>query len=192
MPAAPPARPGVFSIKNPTPPEQIKPAPDVKPISDDRLASIERLVGTDLPDVLDAFDRAPELGPPPAESGLTPEVADRVAQSTVKVEVRACGRLQDGSGSVLGPDLVVTNAHVVAGAEDVVVDRHPDGAPFAATVVAFDPNRDLAVLSVPGLGRDVLPTAEATPGGVGAVFGHPGGGPLELSPFQLVTLRLAR
>lgn len=39
------ARPGVFSIKNPSPAEQIKVAPDVKPVTDDRLAQIERLVG---------------------------------------------------------------------------------------------------------------------------------------------------
>jgi len=32
-------------MKNPSPPEQIKPAPDVRPITDDRLAQIERLVG---------------------------------------------------------------------------------------------------------------------------------------------------
>ncbi|UJR86495.1 hypothetical protein [Sandaracinus amylolyticus] len=44
-PATPPARPGVFSMKNPTPAEQIKSTVDVKPVVDDRLASIERLVG---------------------------------------------------------------------------------------------------------------------------------------------------
>ncbi len=158
---------------------------DALPPPPDSLRSIERLVGTELPDVLDAFDRAPSLGPPPAESGLTPEVADQVAQATVKVEARSCGRLQDGSGAVLGPDLVVTNAHVVAGAEDVVVERHPDGAPVAAVVVAFDPNRDLAVLSVPGIDRAPLVLGDAEAGEVGAVFGHPGGGELELSPFQV-------
>ena len=158
---------------------------DVLPSPPDSLRSIERLVGTELPDVLDAFDRAPELGPPPAESGLTPELAERVATSTVKVEARACGRLQDGSGAVIADDLVVTNAHVVAGAEDVIVERHPDGEPVAATVVAFDANRDVAVLAVPGIERAPLPLVEATPGEVGAVFGHPGGGPLELSPFAV-------
>ena len=158
---------------------------EVLPSPPDSLRSIERLVGTELPDVLDAFDRAPELGPPPAESGLSAEVAERVATSTVKVEARACGRLQDGSGAVVGADLIVTNAHVVAGADDVLVERHPDGEPVAATVVAFDPNRDVAVLAVPGIDRPPLPMAEASAGEVGAVFGHPAGGPLELSPFSV-------
>lgn len=158
---------------------------EILPKPPDSLRSIERLVGTELPDVLDAFQQAPELGAPPAESGLTPELAEAVAASTVKVEARACGRLQDGSGALLADDLVVTNAHVVAGAEDVVVERHPDGEPVAATVVAFDPNRDLAVLSVPGLARAPLRLGDAVQGDVGAVFGHPGGGPLELSPYAV-------
>ena len=157
----------------------------VLPSPPDSLRSIEQLVGTDLPDVLDAFDRAPELGPPPAESGLTPELAERVATSTVKVEARACGRLQDGSGAVVGRGLVVTNAHVVAGADDVIVERHPDGTPVVATIVAFDPNRDVAVLAVPDIDREPLAMGDAAPGSSGAVFGHPGGGPLELSPYSV-------
>ena len=158
---------------------------DVLPSPPESLRSIERLVGTELPDVLDAFQRAPELGPPPAQSGLSPEIADDAARSTVKVEARACGRLQDGSGAVVGPDLVVTNAHVVAGAEDVIVERYPDGQPVAATIVAFDPNRDVALLSVPGLDRPPLDLADVRTGDIGAVFGHPGGGDLELSPYSV-------
>lgn len=158
---------------------------DVLPRPPDSLRSIERLVGSELPHVFDALERAPELGPPPEGSGLSAAVQDAVADSVVKVEARACGRLQDGSGAVLAGDLVVTNAHVVAGAEDVIVERHPDGQPVPATIVAFDPNRDLAVLSVPGIERPALPLGDAAPGAVGGVFGHPGGGPLEVSPFQV-------
>ena len=152
----------------------------------DALRTFERIVGTELPAVLDLFEAAPDLGPPPAESGLTPEVAEQVAASTVKVEAFACGRVQDGSGSVLrDPDLVVTNAHVVAGADEVVVQRYPDGEAITATVVAFDPARDLAVLRADGLSRPPLPMVPAEDGDVGAVFGHPGGGELELSPFEV-------
>jgi S1-C subfamily serine protease len=42
-------------------------------------------------------------------------------------------------------------------------------------VVLFDPERDLAVLRVAGLGAAPLPTAIGTASGTGAVFGHPGG-----------------
>ncbi len=157
------------------------------PTAPNALRTFEQLVGEDFPSVFtDPFAPAPELGPPPEASGLTPALADAVAASTVKVEGLACGRRQDGSGAVLAAeDLVVTNAHVVAGAEEVVVERYPDGESFAAQVVAFDPGRDIAVLSVPGLGRPPLGVADASEGAIGAAFGHPGGGPLELSPFRI-------
>jgi len=152
----------------------------------DALQTLEQIVGTDIPAVIDAFEAAPDLGPPPAESGLSAEVADAVAASTVKVEAFACGRVQDGTGSVLlAPDYVVTNAHVVAGADEVVVERYPDGEAVSAVVVAFDPARDIAVLQADGLSRPTLPMVPAKQGDIGAAFGHPGGGPLELSPFQV-------
>jgi S1-C subfamily serine protease len=55
----------------------------------------------------------------------------------------------------------------------------------AATIVAFDPNRDLAVLAVPDIDREPLALGDAVAGESGAVFGHPGGGPLELSPYSV-------
>jgi S1-C subfamily serine protease len=164
---------------------------DALPDAPDALQDLERLIGPGLPQVLADLEPAPDLGPPPAGSGFTAELQASVAASTVKVEARACGRLQDGSGAVLAPDLVVTNAHVVAGAEDVAVQRQPDGEAVDATVVAFDARRDLAVLSVPGLDRPALPLGDAEEGTVGAVFGFPGGGPLEVSPFQIGSERTA-
>jgi S1-C subfamily serine protease len=65
------------------------------------------------------------------------------------------------------------------------VYRHPDGEAVPATVVAFDPARDIAVLQADGLGRPALPLVAADEGDIGAVFGHPGGGDLTLSPFQV-------
>jgi S1-C subfamily serine protease len=80
---------------------------------------------------------------------------------------------------------VVTNAHVVAGEDETVV--FPErGDDEEATVVAFDSARDLAVLAVPGLERPPLPLVDAERGATGAVLGHPGGGPLEVSPFEVV------
>ena len=81
----------------------------------------------------------------------------------------------------------MTNAHVVAGSKHPTVFRHPDGAELDATVVAFDPDRDIAILNVPGIDRPALPLGGSSfsLGGVGAVFGHPLGGPLTLSPFKV-------
>ena len=59
----------------------------------------------------------------------------------------------EGSGFVISPQHVLTNAHVVAGVTQgqTVITRL--GRTLPATVVLFDPERDLAVLYVPGLRR---------------------------------------
>jgi S1-C subfamily serine protease len=161
---------------------------DHLPRPPDAVLALRQLVGEDVyPRVFESLDAAPDLGPPPAESGLTKETADKVAASTVKVESTACGRIVEGSGSVVGADLIETNAHVVAGGSAVTVVRHPDGVALNAEVVAFDPNRDLAILHVPGIDRPALPVRGSGfgDGGVGAVFGHPLGGPLRLAPFKV-------
>lgn len=155
------------------------------PEAPDALATLRRLVGGDqFPRVFDALQPAPDLGPPPSAPGIPQPVVDHVVRSTVKVEGVACNRIQEGSGFVALPELVVTNAHVVAGQDETVVQRS-DGSEVAATVVAFDPRRDLAVLRVPGLNRAALPLADTDVGGTGAVFGHPGGGPLRVAPFSV-------
>jgi S1-C subfamily serine protease len=85
---------------------------------------------------------------------------------------------------VVGDGLVVTNAHVVAGEDETVVQRS-DGSEVRAQVVAFDPNRDLAVLRASDLDRPALRRSDIGVGGVGAVFGHPGGEELRAAPFQV-------
>ena len=158
---------------------------DRLPPPPDTMDTLRRLLGgQQLPRVFDALVPAPNLGPPPKITNITQAVVDRVVPSTVRVEGTACRRVQDGSGFVVGPDLVVTNAHVVAG-EDATVLQRSDGSEVAATVVAFDPERDLALLRADGLGRPALPLGTIGNGGVGAVFGHPGGGPLRAAPFQV-------
>jgi S1-C subfamily serine protease len=134
--------------------------------------------------VFEGLEPAPDLGPPPEASGLSQAVLDSVVPSTAKVHGIACRRIQDGSGFVIGPELVVTNAHVVAGESDTVIQRS-DGSEVRATVVAFDAARDLAVLRAPGLDRPALGRGDTDPGGTGAVFGHPGGGPLRVAPFEV-------
>ncbi|MEA2497990.1 MAG: hypothetical protein QOH26_395, partial [Actinomycetota bacterium] len=83
-------------------------------------------------------------------------------------------RIQEGSGFVVSEDVVVTNAHVVAGEDGVDVVR-PDGKRLRATVAVFNPQKDLAVLRVPKLGLPSLGREKADVGQTGAVFGHPGG-----------------
>jgi S1-C subfamily serine protease len=118
---------------------------------------------------------------PPAAAGSPPAALatagiGRARASTVQIESEGCGGLLFGSGFPVEPHLVVTNAHVVAG-----TGRHrvitTNGARSVATVVWFDPRRDLALLNVPGLTLSpmrLLGTVQS--GTTGAVIGYPGGG----------------
>ena len=153
------------------------------PRAPDPLQSLRRLVGPEaFPRVFDALRPAPVIGPPPASSGLTPALADKVKASTVKVEGIACSRIQDGSGFSPATDVVVTNAHVVAGERETEVIR-PDGRRLKAVVAVFDPNRDLAVLRVGSLAQAPLPIGTARVRDTGGVFGHPNGqAALAISP----------
>jgi S1-C subfamily serine protease len=99
--------------------------------------------------------------------------------STVQIAGQGCGVIQEGSGFVVAPDYVVTNAHVVAGiAHPAVLDtrgRH------AAIVTLFDPELDIAVLHVPGLTDPpaTLDSGLVGRGTTGAVLGYPEGGPFQ-------------
>ena len=151
----------------------------------DSMEALRAVIGKDdSPRVFDALRPTPDLGPAPGDSGLSAGTVVGASRSVVKIEGIACNRVQDGTGFVVANDLVATNAHVVAGERQTEIVRD-DGARLSATVVAFDPNRDLAVLRVPGLGRERLPIAESTLDATGGVFGHPGGGDLEISPFAV-------
>ncbi|MFM7617712.1 MAG: CvpA family protein [Actinomycetes bacterium] len=125
-----------------------------------------------------------EVGTPPTTRVLGPAVAARAAGSTVRIEGRACSLLQDGTGVAIGADLVLTAAHVVAGEERTAVIR-PDGSSLLATVVAFDPARDVAVLRAPGLGLPFLRTGSASVGDLVGIPGHPRGGPLRIEDARI-------
>lgn len=116
--------------------------------------------------------------PPPASiPPLVDTAGIRTATSaTSKVIAYGCGGAEAGSAWPIGRDDVVTNAHVVAGSQRVEVDT-TDGNTHPARVVLFDPNVDVAILYVPGLGQPALPTASSDPaaGVTGAVIGYPGG-----------------
>jgi S1-C subfamily serine protease len=119
--------------------------------------------------------------PPPRVSGISPSVNARVERSTVLVRSHACGWVVRGTGWVAGNGIVVTSAHVVLGERETIVeDAH--GQEHDGRVIAFDPEHDLALLRVAQLRLGVLTLADAVPGEIGAVYGHPGGGALDIVP----------
>ena len=150
----------------------------------DALQALRRLVGdTQFPRVFSALKPSLNTGPPPADSGLSQATLDASVASTVKVEGPACGRIQEGSGFVVAPGIVVTNAHVVAGEPRTsLIER--SGRRISATVVHFDSDRDLAVLQA-DVREAPLAIGKGGIGTHGAVLGYPGGGPLTVSPFDV-------
>ncbi len=84
-------------------------------------------------------------------------IAERVKPAIVQVRAQQAGGRGSGSGVLFRSDnFVLTNAHVVEGANSVTVVQ-TSGRELAATVVGSDPITDIAVLKVEG-GR--LPVAE--------------------------------
>jgi S1-C subfamily serine protease len=128
------------------------------------------------------------VGLPPAPGGAVrgPSQAQanrafrEAAHSTVRIVGRGCGGIQEGSGFVVSPHYVVTNAHVVAGVRNPLVQIQNGGSGQPGVPVLFDPEIDIAVLRVadqPGPVLSLVPR-EVNRGAVGAVVGYPGGGTL--------------
>jgi S1-C subfamily serine protease len=153
------------------------------PESSQALRKLARPVA--LPEVLTALGPAGDTEPPPETTNLKPEVQAMVRASTVKIEGEACLLDRAGSGFTVADNLVVTNAHVVAGERKTAVVR-PDGTRLPAIVAVYDPERDLALLRVPNLNQKPLELGSARPGTEAAVFGHPAGqDELEISPAAI-------
>ena len=143
------------------------------------------LDSTGLPAVFVGFEPIPA---PPIDRPDDP-TARRLAQgavaSTVKVSAAACGYESVGTGFAVRRNYVVTNAHVVAGADRRAVRvATSDDRLLDASVVLFDPAFDIAVIHVPSLGAPGLRFASVDParGAIGATLGYPGGGRLEVLP----------
>jgi S1-C subfamily serine protease len=132
------------------------------------------------------FDPLPSVpgGPadvaPPSTRVLRAPGVSAAAPSVVRVLGTACGLGVEGSGWVAAPELVVTNAHVVAGQADTVVQERGDGEGLPARLARFDARNDVAVLRVEGLGAPPLPLAPDPAAGTGgAILGFPLNGPFD-------------
>ncbi|RVW00988.1 MarP family serine protease [Rhodococcus spongiicola] len=141
-----------------------------------------------LPDVIGPFGRTPITNvEPPDATVLASPIAQQLHPSVLRIRGSApsCEKALEGSGFVVGPQLVMTNAHVVAGTSRVIVDTA--AGPLDARVVVFDPAVDVAVLDVPGLTAPPLAFASghADTGDNAIVLGYPGGGPYTASAVRI-------
>jgi S1-C subfamily serine protease len=146
------------------------------------LQAFNEVVGTSFfPRYLEPFapERIVEVDPGPERLLTDPDVA-RAEPSVLKIRgTNDCGRGIEGTGFVYAPDRLMTNAHVVAGVDDPEVEI--DGTSEAAEVVYYNPQLDVAVLSldtgtIAGLPFDLTAKDED---GV-AILGYPQDGPYDV------------
>ena len=154
------------------------------------------LDSTGFPDAFAGFTLDPSIPVGVPDSAVLRDRDVRAATtSVVRVEGQApsCGSVITGSGFVYAGDRVMTNAHVVAGTDRLTVTVRGVGRGYDATVVLFDPDLDVAVLDVPGLGAAALTFAgNPRQGAEAAVAGFPHGGPLTVSAARVRAVVNAR
>ena len=128
--------------------------------------------------VLLDIDVQPSAPPVALDDPVLAQAAASVAR--VSGVAFACGISATGSGFVIAPDRVVTNAHVVAGVDTPVVEL-PGQPAREGRIVYFDPIDDLALVAVDDLGAAPLPVVSPLePGTPGVIQGYPFGGPFSM------------
>ncbi|CCQ44765.1 colicin V production family protein [Pseudarthrobacter siccitolerans] len=143
------------------------------------------VIGNGIPTLIEGLDQGQAV-PVPDASTDTPAL-NRAAESVLKIAGTAyqCGQNQTGTGFVVSEDRIVTNAHVVAGVSEPVVEM-ADGGAMPGRVVYFDTKHDLAVLAVEDLPVQPLPLSTDLPSGSPAAFaGYPHGGPFQSRPATI-------
>jgi S1-C subfamily serine protease len=128
--------------------------------------------------------------PAPSASVLHSPAAAEIKRSVVKIEgvAPSCSLKIEGSGFVISPEHVLTNAHVVAGVTDGPEVFANNGATYPAQVVFYDPQRDVAVLYVPGLRAPVMHFAgPAAYAAQAIVAGYPLNERLRMTPATIST-----
>lgn len=143
------------------------------------------VIGNGIPTLIEGLDQGQAV-PVPDASTDTPAL-NRAAESVLKIAGTAyqCGQNQTGTGFVVSEDRIVTNAHVVAGVSEPVVEM-ADGGAMPGRVVYFDTQHDLAVLAVEDLPVQPLPLSTDLPSGSPAAFaGYPHGGPFQSRPATI-------
>jgi S1-C subfamily serine protease len=130
--------------------------------------------------------------PSNAEVGVA---ATAAAGGIVKITglARSCERGQEGTGFVVAPQRVVTNAHVVAGVDEPFLRVGGEGRRYQGEVVLLDVDRDLAVIAVPELDAAPLVLGADLPRGAAAVVaGFPLDGPYTVEPARVRQVLTAR
>lgn len=158
-------------------------------------AALAELRSAVLEDGLPRFGELlrPGVGPTSPPVALDDPVLQQAAASVGRVSgvAYACGTGMSGTGFVIAPDRVVTNAHVVAGVDTPVVEL-PGQPAREGRIVYFDAVDDLAVIAVDELGVAALPMTSTLGAGAAAVVqGYPFGGPFTMAGASVLSIGTA-
>ncbi len=157
----------------------VRPLLGVFPPPSDVAGQLGSLIDSSgLPQVFSGLEPQPAPPVPVAGGAEAARIAAAADASVVLVESQGCAQIFSGTGFAVAPNLIVTNAHVVAGATDVAVTSDATGRRVRGTVVFFDPELDVALIRTPDLVLRPLVFAATAPvrGTVGAALG-PGSDP---------------
>src|SRR5215211_1807264 len=129
-----------------------------------------------LPDVFIGLEQLPAPDIELPSDDLASAIGARAADSVLRVIADGCDQRASGSAFVISPEYLVTNAHVVVGADNVIVQTSGDS--FSATPVLLDLDLDVALLWANRLDAPRLKFTDEEPsrGALGATVGYPGGG----------------
>ncbi|MFT3942458.1 MAG: MarP family serine protease [Ancrocorticia sp.] len=160
------------------------------PVVDDAVARLRAHAFDDavLPTIEGIFDgNTDDLGGQLADVQLDNPALQTAANSVARVSglAPACGTMPSGSGFVVAEDLIVTNAHVVAGVPSPLVEL-PGEPARPGSIIYFDPVDDLAVISAD---VDAAPLAlddSLAAGSAAVVQGYPYGGPFQSVPARVL------
>lgn len=165
--------------------------------ADTATATLRRLLrNTSFPQVFAGLAPQPVHSIAPADPAVATAAAV-VATYTSVVQVVAaakqCEMQMSGTGFAYAEGRIMTNAHVVAGADQFYVQRKDDRKRYRAQVVLFDPRLDVAVLAVPDFpGVPLRFAPEAAVGDEAVVPGFTGGRPLSPNAARVSEVIVAR
>jgi S1-C subfamily serine protease len=160
-------------------------APDWLRAAPTRLRALLNTYG--LPEMLVPYG-GPRVAVDAPDAALANDaVVAATRPSVVKIRgvAPSCQKVLEGSGFVVSPNRVMSNAHVVAGSDSVTVEV--DGQNYDASVVSYDPDADISILDVPDLPSTPLAFADkpAPTGTDAVVMGYPGGGDFTATPARV-------
>ena len=143
-----------------------------------------------LPEVFKSLVES-RITPTQLESDVAiPAIVTKSVASTVRIDgiAESCSAAMVGTGFIVSPERVITNAHVVAGVKEPVITLFNSQTQLGGKVIAIDRKKDIAIIFVPGLtGEKLTFIGPVTPNEIGFVVGYPNGGNLRTMPVSVTS-----